>query len=306
MAPMPRLQVPPPPATPNQFGLLSVATQPDASDPLWMGAGIEWESRCAPDPFRGGVTLGPCTPEDVEAGDPTPPGPDKLDVDRGVDEGTAPAFTVWAAHRCSTTGRSLARDLERAGQLLTDGEGYMIDAAVYDGAGVPELEAESILGTAQVGGDVVATTPEGLVAALEWVASLYYRTGAVMHLRRDIATLAAGEGVVIRTGSRLETVLGTPVVASPAFSGAKPTGLDNDNVGSEEFVWGYVTGPLVAYRSDVVLPDRTEGGTLDRTVNNRLVVAERTVSVGWDCFAAGIAMDATNLYTELPDPPEEP
>lgn len=298
MVDMPRLLVDPPTLTPPGFGLLTVASERDGSDPHWQGEGIEWESGCV-DRDALGLTREACIDAAVNPGDPVPEGADKL---TGRPRGTGgqrhgAAFTVFAAYQCSTTGRTLERDRARADQVLTAGEGYIIDEVLETGAGDADLAPLSLQATATTPlGASVAASAEALVAYLEREAhEAFTGTGAVLHLPRHVALLALGQGVIVRNGARLETALGTWVNAGPGLTGAEPTA---GAALADGLVWGYATGPMVAYRTPIFPPSADEAGTIDRSVNNRAVVVERTVAIGWECGAIAIPADLS--YTLAP------
>jgi hypothetical protein len=301
MAPTPRLHVDPPNLTPPGFGLLTVAQTPDASDPRWQSEGIEWPTECI-DLDALGFTRDACLPGTVDPGDPTPAGPDKTEGHpRGIgDARTAPAFTLWASHICSPGGRSLQQDLARVGRVLTAGEAYTVGAVVETGGGDSSLAPFSLAATATTpAGTTVAATAEALVAMLEHAAAdAFPGMTATLHLRRDVATLALGQGVVTRNGAQLSTVLGSPVAADVGFAGVEPTaGAALDNA----LVWGYATGPVVVYRTAAWAPGDDEAATMVRATNDRVVIAERTYSVGWECGAIAIPLDLS--YTTVPEEP---
>jgi hypothetical protein len=102
------------------------------------------------------------------------------------------------------------------------------------------------------------------------VAGLYGGEGVIL-VSRLTATLLTDRNLIQRAGSRLETMLGTPVIAA-AWDGEFTPGTPPDQatiVGS---------GALVGYRSPIEVVE-----AIDRQINRYGSVAERTYAIGWDC-----------------------
>lgn len=292
--PNPRQRVPGPTFAPAPFGLLSAAQVIDDQDPHWRN-GIAWEPTCS-DPAR--ATIGPCDVVDDGVGGEVLGDPQSKRAQRGTDgESQGAAVTLFASHLCSTGGRTSEDDRTRAGTLLTNGEGRALEAVMFTG----ETEAgflppdETILGNAVVSSVLLAPVVSIASAVALAEAAVVSQTGGVgvLYMGHALATLAAGAQVVVRNGARLETVLGTPVVA-----------LANENVhdwapanpGTYEGLWVYGTGPLVVYRQ--ATPQVYDA--IDQTVNDRHVIAERTYAFGWDCVTIAVPVSSDVLLPSAP------
>ncbi len=286
--PNPRHLVPPPAAIPRPFGLLSVAEVRDDADPHWRN-GIEHETTCG----TVGATWDGCAVEDDV--------PAKTGV-RGVPPREASAITLYAADPCSTGGRSYRAARERATQVLLDGEGPALESLTESGRVSPLTGASPVPDDAMpltfAADGVVA--PGGLsasIAAAVASAEQYARSGlvgslGVLHLPSAVASFIGDR--LIRSGSRLETTLGTPVLAGNylARSDLVPV-QDGPDDASLAYLW--VTGPLVVYRGEVVTVGSADRDAIDRTVNDRTVIVERTYAVSWGCRTIAIPFPLSEL-----------
>lgn len=259
-----------PARSPLPFGLFSVvALRP--VEGRWE-AGVQWEeSTTAP---VGGTSFD-CTI------------PEKLNFDTASgDVSSASPFTVYGYFRGNPVGFTPSAAQARAVEHLQLREEARVEKALWTGdlGNTPNFQAFAD-----------EAVPAGLnvrrgIAALEAWHADHYGAAGVLHLTRQTAAIAvAGHACEVRNG-RLVTALGTPVVAGAGYPGTSPAGTDP----APEATWAYMTGPLVAYRSEVFVPTATPGDTLDRGVNSLLVTAERTYAVGFDMGSAGaVSLDLT-------------
>jgi hypothetical protein len=117
-----------------------------------------------------------------------------------------------------------------------------------------------------------AVTPVAASAAIvalgkvEDELGIHYQGTGVIHMSRSTATLLSE--ILVRVGDHLETMIGTPVAVGAGYTDPAPA------------IYG--TGALSIRRSAIDVL-----AAWDTSVNDELVLAERTYVAGWDCFATG-------------------
>lgn len=273
-----------PPRIPSPYGLFSVLTVRQPSDPHWQ-MGVEWESNsCA-----GVDGFGPLTDCDTD-----PSGlPRSTDDADGPILGEATPFTVVAEYRCTPVGRSLTD----AQQLAT----VRLQAREESGA-------ERFLWTGELGNrpmiadpdatvlSTVPATPVTALALLEKFAGDMWGGQGVVHVSKLGAVVLTQNGVISASGSKLVTNMGTPVVAGNGYLGTGPGNVDPVDGTS----WAYITPPLIGYRGEILTDSGRSGDLFDRDTNDLTVLAERAYLIGFDPCGIG----AVNF--QLPVPPATP
>lgn len=232
------------------YGLFSQIQFRPAGELRWTDVnGVTWESLdCAPasgvahlcvDPDEKGATFGGDTPEGM-------------------------AFTVYAMEVCSPIGRSFEDAQNRATAKLLELEQTEVERAIWSGLyGAKPFLIDAIdqdlndLGT--------AAAAEALIDLEQGYSSSLGSLG-VIHMSRGLALRYIALDQIIRVSNRLETGVGTPVVAGAGY-------VDGSMV---------ATPPLFGYRSDIFAPGEDEAARLDRGQNNRYAIAERSYFIGWD------------------------
>jgi hypothetical protein len=122
---------------------------------------------------------------------------------------------------------------------------------------------------------------------LEAIIGQQYGALGVIHLPRAVALQALGEHLLETKGGRLQTMLGTPVVAGAGYPGSGP---DGSSIPGKP--WIYASAALFGYRSDVFTSSNRAGDLLDRASNDLYAVAERTYLLGFDdCTTAAVQID---------------
>lgn len=232
------------------YGLFSQIQFRPAGELRWTDFnGVTWEALdCAPasgvahlcvDPDEKGQTITGDTPEGM-------------------------AFTVYALEICSPLGRSFEDAQNRATAKLLELEQTEVERAIWNGlyGAQPFLEDT-------VNQTVVSLTdaPAGeALIDLEQGYSSGLGSLGVIHMSRGQALRHMGLDLIVRVSNRLETGVGTPVVAG--------AGYDDDQL--------IATPPLFGYRSDIFAPGADEAARLDRGRNDRYAIAERSYFIGWD------------------------
>lgn len=240
-----------PASVPYRFGLFSVVQPRSAGDDRW-GVGVSWESNAC---GAVSVTTGPCL--DI-VNDLTLHGESACDA-MSYDPFTAYVLSTNSAFR--TRNRSEWRTA--ASDQMNAGEQEAVEAKLWAmlGAAVTELDV-----SAKALGYVIGWVEQSL-------AEQYGNVG-VLHMNRLAATVALGLGYLHVAGGKVETALGTPVVAGGGYERIGGTIPDDATI--------YGTGPLVMYRGQLDMND-----SFNRDINDAQVVAQRDYVLGWDCVAIG-------------------
>lgn len=251
-----------PTRTQPDYGLFSVL---DFSGPdrHWQ-AGLEWEAiSCEPASGRGADC------EDVLG--PT------IFVRHG-DLAEATPFTVYGSYTCTPTGRSMPQAESYARAHLAAREEYAVERAISSGNlnNSPDFGGATTLGTG-------ATNPALALGLLEQHLADAYGSQGVIHVPRLGIPALCRDGLVVQSGSVLETCQGTPVVAGGGYENTSPDGTD----ASAAEAWAYATPAMFGARSEVVTHE-----ALDRATNDLEIIASRTYAVGWDpCDVGAVLID---------------
>ena len=236
-----------PAAIPLRYGLFSVAEPRLTTDEHWR-LGVQWQTQaCSP----AKATTGYCIDDEV-----SPLTPD--DFCRVMQ---FEPFTVYAYDNDEIIGASLAEHEAHAVARLTNGEQYAAESQLW-----------SIIGTNAAPATDLSGAPTGVVLGYieQMLANNYFGQG-VIHMDRFTATLL-WEYLDV-SGSRLQTRLGTPVIAGGGYGSMPNPPID------EFYIYG--TGPVVVYRGDV----DTRQMAIAKETNQVSYIAQRDYVVGYDCGA---------------------
>jgi hypothetical protein len=149
------------------------------------------------------------------------------------------------------------------------------DAQEPEGVSIGIHDAILVNGTdlTPAGGSV---TPAQALGLLESAGYLAYAGQPVIHAGPALVSQWAAFQAVRPAGDHLETLLGTPVVASPGNETKTGGKLDADQ-------WAFVTGEVHLWRSEVV-----QAADIDRTTNDMSALFERLYVAAVDCFTAKV------------------
>lgn len=263
MAIMPTVEITAPEVAPRRFGILSVADL-TLKNPLRTLGGTTFRSNgCVP---TLGVAGDLCGTQDVK---PTQ-----------EDNEYAGGFTFSAfVHRTCRAVADYTEAKERATALYNAGEQNAIETALWG-----YLVSAGTAATILHGGTALA--PADAVSALEGYAGRHYAGDPVIHGPRGLVSLLTDKGPVERHGNRLETVLGSSVVAGGGYGYNGPgAAAAADNTG-----WLFVTGKVFGEQSalNAQNPFLTQSPR-DNTVNT---LVERSYSMNVDCFVAAVKVTA--------------
>jgi hypothetical protein len=227
-----------PVVVPHPYGLFSVAPPASPSDTSWQ-AGVSWESWACIDP---NTTTDPC----INGG--AVPGAKEFEA--CPDYQSFKPITVYLGVKRG--GQSTDVGSAQAGQILEDGEEYAVEEYLWAQLAAAVTEA-------------AAMSPVGALGKVENLLGENYMGTGVIHMSRETATRLAPN--LVRNGSRIETLLGTPVAVGAGY--IAPT------------IYG--TGAVAVRRGGLEVVN-----AWNTAINDELVLAERTYVVGWDCYATGV------------------
>lgn len=152
------------------------------------------------------------------------------------------------------TGQSLDVGAAQVRRVLEDAEEYAVERYLWAQLGAAVTED-------------TALSPLGALAAVEQDLGVGYMGKGVIHMSRSTATRLSPQ--LIHEGDHIETLVGTPVVVGAGYAA--------DTI--------YGTGAVVVQRGDVEVVS-----AWNTAINDELVLGERTVVVGWDCYATGTSV----------------
>jgi hypothetical protein len=259
------------PRQPLPFGLFSVLTPRPEGDGRWQN-GIEWETlTCEPVSGRGAPG---CSDDEVIGV------PKSLDRNHG-EIGEAVPFAVYGHHTCSPVGINPARAQELATAHLMAREEARVEQALWTGdlGNTPNLQDDA---TVLTGAAVSAAVALGLLE--DFIATEYGNLGVIHITRGAVASLSAAY-LLERSGNKLTTTAGTPVIAGAGYPGSSPAGVAAASGKS----WAYASPALAGYRSEVFDSSATPGDLMDRQTNVLYAIAERSYIVGYDPCGVGAA-----------------
>lgn len=243
-----------PARTPLPFGLGSVIGWRTGDR---FNSGVRWSNiTCDPAGGRGGPE---CDPADAIGL------PKEFDGERIV--GDATPFLVYGHDTCLIIGTSFEESQEYATAHLLAREEARAEQALWTGdlGSVPNFA-----GANGYPAPVSAGThdPEWhALAAVEDMLGRVYGSLGVIHMSRRTASLLLAKGALDKSGGRLFTELGTPVVAGAGYPDVP------EIVG---------TAAVFGYRGDIITSSNRPGDLLDRSSNQMYAIAEREYVVGFD------------------------
>lgn len=238
-----------PAVVPLPYGIFSVAEPRLTTDPHWR-LGVQWQSQaCSPTK----ITTGPCIDDEVAA----------LIPDDFCSVVQYEPFTVYAYNNDDIPGHTLAEHEANAVARLINGEQYGVESQFWG------VTLGSVVPTDLSG------APAGVVLGYieQLLANNYFGQG-VIHMDRITATIL-WEYIDV-SGGRLQTRLGTPIIAGGGY------GSMADPPNDEFYIYG--TGSVVIYRGDI----DTRQNAVNKSTNQMSVIAQRDYVVGYDCGAVGV------------------
>lgn len=243
----PQVEVDAPARTPRSFGLFSALGFRD-DDVRWQN-GVLWQG--APDEPAHGIGQPQNDPADTVGLPKT--------FDAQFSGGSGSTFIIYGNFSCSPVGNSPARAEALAEEHLLAREEARVEQALWTGdlgnipnfSGANGFDAPANLGE--------FSDPLMALATLEqWLATTYGSTGT-LHMSVSAAVILTAQGLIDARSGRLQTAMGTRVVAGAGYPEGKII----------------ATGALAGYRGDVFSSSDRPGDLLDRDRNDLYAVAER-------------------------------
>lgn len=225
-----------PTVTPHPFGLFSVAPPAGPGDTGWQ-TGVSWDSWACIDP---NTTTDNCINGGTAA---------VKEFELCPNHVTYKPITVYIGIK--RTGQSYDVGEAQASSVLEDSAEFAIERYLWTQLGAAVTEA-------------TALQPIAALANVEQLLGAGYMGTGVVHMSRGMAIRLAPQ--LVRSGDRIETVIGTPVAVGAGYG---PDAI-------------YGTGALIVARGSLEVVS-----AWNTSINDELVLAERTFVVGWDCYATG-------------------
>lgn len=121
-------------------------------------------------------------------------------------------------------------------------------------------------------------TPLQALGVLEGAGLSGYAGQPIIHVGPGLASQWAGAHAIVKTGNHLETLLGTPIAVSVGNETKTGGKLDANQ-------WGFVTGAVALWRSEVV-----QESAVNQTTNDVTVLYERLYVAAVDCKNAKVSV----------------
>lgn len=278
--------------TPQRAGLFLAASGPMPMPPHVVDVGAQWWSDAC-----GNARLFPAGCLDV------PYSPYLLDAAGGMEY--AYPFNVYATTVCPPIGTDAAAARERVLRRLQKSEQRMVERAFWggqsaiDNSGIGKPNTPAVKGMVQLlseetptGITLLAGTAASLVEAVslleQQAADSSYDGPRLLHARKRIAAYAGNKGLVktrvSSDGEHQYTHGGAEWVFGDGYEGTSPDDATAPDATTEYLI---MTGQVYIWRAEtpeVSPPDQI----LDKTTNQRGMIAIRPYAVGVECFAAAV------------------
>lgn len=263
----------------RRYGLFAASAGPIDLPPRGQGGGVRYTP----------VTCGEAVlyPIDCSDGAVTPnekvPDPNDATIE-------ALPFVVAASIECGVAGYSVAEFEAKVLRRLANGEQGAAEFALWTGLttpggmslGVENLQDAAVDVAVADDGDFTA-----VIGALE--RYLYHEAGygnvGYIHASVDMAAWAGDHHLVVQDGPLKKTPYGSIWIFGGGYPGTGAGGTEPPAGGS----YLYVSGQVTVWRAADAGFVWPVNQTLDRTTNQRHLLAEREYAIGFDC-AAGRAL----------------
>jgi len=273
----------------RRSGLFSVAPPQTPGDPHWMVGGVNWEDFL-------------CT--EIESFlDVCPPTTGFTKPrDRNFNFCHADPFNVIGSFDCSVGGRvrqyKAGEAFEIARQRLLRWQEHKVEEVFWtglttSGAVNPSLQG----GNDECDIDVIDLTPGGgeldpvgSLAALEEALTDIVPMG-VIHVPFGLATYLKRFNLIEVENGVAYTVTGTPVVIGAGYPGSGPANV----AAGAGTTWMFATGPVAVWESSVALVPDDLSQSIDRSINDITVYAEKYFAVGYSCTSLAINVELIAL-----------
>jgi hypothetical protein len=266
-----------PPAPPRPYGLFDVAMGPMPFPvPAAQGAGVIYvPDTCEDDVFLYAMNCPPVSGTKTFSGNEAPV--------------TGAPFAVITSYTCGSIGYSFDEVEQKVRTRMMLREQRAVERRLWQGqplgglGGIPGLFQSAVTLTP------AAACPTMAVAQLEQVLADNAVVGGIIHARPFMSSHLANSHLVERQGRQIQTTLGTPIAFGQGYNGTGPAG----EAVTTTVEYMYATGRVMIWGSDVQVPDPRQ--TMDRSLNQQMVLAERIFAVSVECgiWAIAVTRDCT-------------
>jgi hypothetical protein len=192
-------------------------------------------------------------------------------------------FAVVASEECGSLGYTAPEFEAKVRRRLANGEQGAAELALWTGLD-PDGNSLNIPHLAETTDTVTIADPLSIVHVVAGIEDWAYREQgygyvAYIHAPVAVAAHAADAGLVVDDGPLKRTPYGSIWIFGGGYPGTGAAGIDPPAGGT----YIHVTGQVQVWRSpeEHVYPANQ---TMDRTTNQRLLMAEREYAIGFDCM----------------------
>lgn len=266
----------------RRYGLFTAASGPvDLPSPHGQGGGVRYVP----------VTCGQAHPYPINCYDGLVEVPEEgkpRDPDNTLVE--ARPFMVVASIECGSVGYTSAEDEARVRRRLEAGEQGGAEFAFWTGLdrNGNDLDIVSLAGSAE---DITVADELDIIEVVAALEDYAYRAqdygyAAFLHAPVSVTAHAAESNLIVQDGPLMRTPYGSVWVFGGGYPGSGQGATEPPDGGT--FI--HVTGQVTVWRaeSEHVFP---VDQTMDRSTNQRLLVAEREYAIGYDCLNGRAAYD---------------
>lgn len=276
IAPAPLVAGPEPVA--RRYGLLTAASGPLDLPERGRGSGVRYVP----------VTCGGAHPYPIACYDGAVAGPigDAFDPDLADPENElveTGVFGVVASLPCGSVGYTTAEFEEKIRRRLLNGEQGAAELALWTGLD-PDGVSLDILSLDTDPATVTVLDPLSIVSAVAALEDYAYRDQgygnvAYIHAPVSVAAYAADHGLVVDERNIKRTPFGSVWVFGGGYPGTGAAGAAPPAGGA----YLHITGQIQVWRSPDILVYPVDQ-TMNRTTNQRFLVAVREFAIGFDCL----------------------
>ena len=198
----------------------------------------------------------------------------------GLAVGTADAFVVYAGVDCRIVG--LVDSAAKARRRLEFVERRLVEERVW----VQQLAVPSAV--LPTGSTTAVSLKEGIAALEEALGDSYGGIG-IIHSPEWLTPYLSDRKQIVPDGAKLRTSLGTKWAFGRGYLNTDPDGV----AATTGTAWLYATGDAVVRRSEMLPVIDERSGATDLSINDALIIAERSYAVILDCvlFAVHVTLE---------------
>lgn len=269
--------IPTPPAPPRPYGLFDVAMGPMTFPvPASEAYGVLYvPDTCEDDVFLYAMNCPPVSGTKTFSGN-----------ESAV---TGSPFAVITSYTCGTIGYSFDEVEQKVRTRMMLREQRAVERRLWQGQALGGLGGIPGLFQSPTSTLTAASCPTMAVAQLEQVLADNGVVGGIIHARPFMSAHLSASHLIEKQGRQIQTRLGTPIVFGQGYAGTGPAG----EAVTTTVEYMYASGRVMIWGSDVQVPDPRQ--TMDRALNQQMVLAERIFAVSVECgiWAIAVTRDCT-------------